>query len=630
MRRLPIVAALFAFLAVGNIPAGAPAQGTGYDVALRVDASKAVQGLVEIHETMTVPAGPLTLMYPKWIPGEHAPNGPIQNVTDLVVTAGGTKLEWARDPVDLYAYHVNVPAAGAVTVDFTFLGNTIPGVSTARLATPNMLSLEWNKVVLTPKADDQSTIRMTPEIVLPGTDWKFATALETANQNGADVTFKPTTLDQLVDSPLDAGINSRVFPLYTWDGAPVVLAAFADTPQELAASDKTVEKLKNLVAQMHALYKYRHWNHYTFLLTLTDEMPGEGLEHHQSSDNGTGGDFFTSEAALASNGSLLPHEYNHSWDGKFRRPDLLATPNLNVPMIDDGLWVYEGMTQFYGELQAERASLWTEQQWLDAQASTWARLDVERGRLTAPLLDTARASSIRRGYAAWSSERRTQDYYAEGAMMWLEADAIIHNMSGGKKSIDDFSRAFFGQGADTGAKVVPWNREQLYAALNAVQPYDWKTFIETRIDKIAPHPPNPFAPGGYKLVYRDKPSAFSKLQAGQRKSVDAWWSLGLQMRPDGTINDVLVDSPAGKAGIGPGFKILAINDRAFKGQEQVDTILTNAKDGSPIRMILEQDDVFRSVALTYTGGPRFPHLERVEGTPDVLGAIAKPLPVAEK
>jgi predicted metalloprotease with PDZ domain len=627
MRRLPIVAALVAFVVAGNLPISAPAQSPGREVALHVDATHAVQGFLAVHETMAVTPGPLTLVYPKWIPGEHAPNGPIQNVADLAIAANGTKLTWMRDPVDLYAFHVDVPAGVAsLDVNFAFLGNTIPGVSTARLATPNILSLEWNKVVLTPQADDQSTVHVTPSITLPGADWQFATALEPTSHNGAEVAFKTVGLGQLVDSPLDAGTHSRVFDLGTWDGVPASLAAFADTQEELAANDKTVAKMRNLVAQMHALYRYRHFNHYTFLLTMSDEMPGEGLEHHQSSDNGTGGDFFTNEGALAVNGSLLPHEFNHSWDGKFRRPDTLYTKNLNVPMIDDGLWVYEGMTQFYGELQAERAGFWTAQQWLDAQANTYARLDVERGRYTDPVLDTARASSIRRGYPAWSSERRGQDYYSEGAMMWLEADVIIHKLSGGKKSLDDVARAFFGHGEDTGPVTLPYSREQLIATMNAVQPYDWKSFIAARIDAIAPHPPNGFAPAGYKVVFADKPSAFAKLAAMQRHSVDATFSLGFSARPDGTIVDVLVDSPAGRAGVGPGLKILALNDRTFKGQEQLDAALTAAKTGTPITMIVTGGDVFKTVSLTYTGGPRYPHLERVDGTPDLLTGLLKPLP----
>ena len=595
-------------------------------LTLHVDASRAVQGLLDVHETIAVASGPLTLVYPKWIPGEHAPNGPIANVADLVITAGNTRLMWTRDSVDLYAFHVDVPPGiSTVNVDFTFLGGAASGGSTARLATPTILTLEWNKVALAPKHADQKNVVITPSIHLPSADWKYATALETVSATGADIAFAPVTIEMLIDSPLDAGINARTFDLGTWDGAPVTLAAFADTQDELAASDKTAIKLRNLVAQMQALYVNRHFKHYTFLLTLSDEMPGEGLEHHQSSDNGTGGDFFTSENAFAASGDLLAHEFNHSWDGKFRRPGDMATPNLSAPMVDGLLWVYEGMTQFYGELQAERAGLRTEQQWLDGLATTYARLDAVRGRLSASVTDTATASSIRRGYAAWSSERRSQDYYAEGALMWLEADVLIHKLSGGKRSLDDLARSFFGTGKDTDAMVLPYSRADLIAALNAVQPYDWASFLAARMDAIAPHPPSAFTDSGYALTWEDKPSAFEKLQNGERKSLDLWWSLGIQARKDGTITDVLTDSPAGRAGIGPGLKIVAINERTLKDQDQIDSALRAGRVGTPIRLLVTGGDVYRTVSLDYRGGPRYPHLERVASTPDVLGAFAKPL-----
>lgn len=626
MHRFFFAVPLAALVLLGGATCASAQSAPTQSLTLRVDASRAVQGLLDVHETIAVAPGPLTLVYPKWIPGEHAPNGPIANVADLVITTGSSRLPWTRDSVDLYAFHLDVPpGVSTLNVDFTFLGGPTSGGSSARLATPTILTLEWNKVALAPKHADQKNVVITPSIHLPSADWKYATALETVSATGADITFAPVTIEMLIDSPLDAGINARTFDLGTWNGAPVRLAAFADTQDELAASDKTATKLRNLVAQMQALYLNRHFKQYTFLLTLSDEMPGEGLEHHQSSDNGTGGDFFTSENALAASGDLLAHEFNHSWDGKFRRPREMATPNLSAPMVDGLLWVYEGMTQFYGELQAERAGLRTEAQWLDGLATTYARLDAVRGRLSASVTDTATASSIRRGVAAWSSERRSQDYYAEGALMWLEADVLIHKLSGGKRSLDDFARSFFGTGKDTDALVLPYSRADLIAALNAVQPYDWASFLAARMDAIAAHPPSAFTDSGYALVWEDKPSAFEKLQNGERKLLDLWWSLGIQARKDGTITDVLTDSPAGRAGIGPGLKIVAINERTLKDQDQIDSALRAGRVGTPIRLLVTGGDVYRTVSLDYRGGPRYPHLERIANTPDVLGAFAKPL-----
>jgi predicted metalloprotease with PDZ domain len=612
------------------VPTPAPAQAPPtHKVALHVDATDAPQGILRMHETFAVIPGALTLVYPRWVPGEHAPNGPIANVVDLTLRAGATNLTWQRDPVNLDAFHVEVPqGVSSLEVEFAFVNSPASGSSLPRLSTPNMLCLEWNKVVLTPQADDQRTVVITPSITLPSPAWKYASALETNAASGAEISFKPVTLETLVDSPLDAGTNARTFALGTWDGAPVSLAAFADTPEELAASDETVKKLRGLVAQMHALYGNRHFRHYTFLLTLSDEMPGEGLEHHESSNNGTVGDFLTSAPALVTESDLLPHEFNHSWDGKYRRPVEMTTPNLQAPMIDAGLWVYEGMTQFYGQLQAARAGLRNEQQFLDGLALAYAQLDTEHGRLADPLIDTAIASSIRRGMPAWSAERRSQDYYSEGELLWLEADVITRRRSGGKRSLDHMARAFFGAGHDTDPQVVPYTRDDIIAALNAVQPYDWRSFLAQRLDAIAPHPPNPFAAGGYRFVYGETPSGLEKIGNEQRKMLDMRYSLGIVARRDGTIVDVLTDSPAGRAKLAPGMKILAVDERTLKDQEQIDAALKAAKQGAPVTMIVVGGDVYRSVSFDYHAGPRYPHLERVPGTPDVLGDIAKPLPPA--
>jgi predicted metalloprotease with PDZ domain len=626
VRRLLSLALALACLASAAGPARAQAEAP--PIALDVDASHAVQGILFVHEVVPVSAGPLTLVYPKWIPGEHAPNGPIANVAGLVVRAGGAVLPWRRDPVDLYAFHVDVPP-GASTLDVTFeyLGAQSGENSRARLSTPTIFTLTWNKVVLTPAAPDYSRVTIAPSLRLPSPQWAYATALETASATGGVLRFKPVSLEMLVDSPLDAGVVTRTFALGTWDGAPVTLAAFADTPEQLAASDQTVAKLRAIVPQMRALYRNRHWNHYTFLLTVSDVMPGQGVEHHQSSDNGTNGSFLTDEDALAGGADLLTHEMNHSWDGKFRRPADLATPNLQVPMIDDLLWVYEGMTQFYGNLEAERAGLRTEQQWLDALAMTYASYDAEHGRLTRPLADTATSSSFL--YSArgpWASERRGVDYYSEGELMWLEADVLIARLSGGRKSLDDVARAFFGHGSDTGPQVLPYTRDDVVAALDAVQPYDWRAFFAQRVDAVAPHPPDILTGGGYRLVFTAAPSAFEKLQNRRRKSMDLRYSLGIVAGSDGTVTDVFPGSVAYRAGIGPGEKIVAVDDRALTGQAQLDAALRDAQGGAPVRLLLTAGNVYRTVALDYRGGPRYPHLERVAGTVDELGAIAQPLP----
>ena len=630
----PLLSAALACALLSLIaPPSARAQdAAGAPIALHVDASRAVQGWLSMHETIPVAAGPLTLEYPKWIPGEHSPSGPIANLAGIVVRANGTAIPWTRDLVDLYALHVDVPSGvTSLSVDYVYLGAQGGNYSSNRLATPNLLSLTWNKVLLTPRVADYGRQTIAASLTLPGADWKYATALTTAAHSGANVRFAPVSQEMLVDSPLDAGINSRTWDLGTFNGVPVSLAAFADTPEQLDARPEAIAALRKLVTEMHGLYRYRHFDHYTFLLTVSDVMPGEGVEHHQSSDDGTGGSFLTDRAAFVTEGDLLPHEWNHSWDGKYRRPADLAVRNLHDPEIDDTLWVYEGMTQFYGELQAERAGIWTEQEWLDTLAMTYAQLDAQRGRDWRPLLDTATAASLL--YAAprqWSGYRRGVDYYPEGALMWLEADELIRKLSGGQRSIDDVARAFFGNGHDTGVQVVPYTRADIVAALNAVQPYDWAGFLHARLDVVTPHPPDFLTGSGYRLVYTDTPNDKQKLTSGNgpRAGIDARYSLGLSAMRDGTVVDVVENAPAFKAGIAPGEKIVAIDGRALnagRGQTQLDDALKAHRSGTaPLRLLLSGGDVYREVTIDYRGGPRFPHLERVAAASDELGAIAKP------
>lgn len=602
--------------------AGSVARADAAPIALSVDAREVTRGVLHVRETIPDVRGTVKLVYPKWIPGTHGPTGSIAEVGTIAVSSGGEALAWRRDPVDLYAIYVDVPA-GKSGLEVSF-DNYNAGGEQGRLATPNMMSLSWNRVVLTPFVENYSTQFIAPTITLPSADWQWATALESTGQSGATVSFKPVSLEQLVDSPLDAGLNAKKLALGAIDGAPVDIAIFADTQDQLAISDKHVENLRRLVREMAALYGARHFNHYTFLLTVSDVLPGQGLEHHQSSDDGSSGDSLISDRGFAGSlGDLLAHEFNHSWNGKYRRPADLATPNLQVPMIDDLLWVYEGMTQHYGQLQVERSGGWTKEQWLDVLVSEYANLDTTTGRATRPLVDTATGASVARGARGFAAARRGGDYYTEGALLWLEADVIIRRLSGGKHSLDDFSRAFFGQ-RDTGPIVVTYTRQDVVDALNAVQPYDWAGFFRTRLDAVAPHPPNPFEAAGYRVVYEAEPNAFSRVSryAG---GMDARYSLGFTASATGVVSDVLDGSPAAGAGLGPGTKILGIDGRMLtEGQSQLDSALRAAQKGGPVRLLVSAGNTYREVTIDYHGGPRFPHLERIPNTPDLLDPIAAP------
>jgi predicted metalloprotease with PDZ domain len=616
--------------AIGSRPLDAQTPAPRVRMSVDVDASHATRGLLHVHEQIAVTAGQLTLEYPRWIPGEHMPAGPIVDVAGIVITAGTMRLRWERDLVDLYAIHVDVPP-GTPTLDvsFDFLGASTGKYSSARLSSANILVLTWNKVLLVPAVDDYRTVEIAPSITLPGKDWQYATALDTAAHSGTAVTFAPVTMEMLVDSPLDAGTNVRRWPLGTIDGAPVDIAAFADSPEELDA-DAVLPKLRALVAQMGLLYRARHFNHYTFLLTLSDVLAGEGVEHHQSSDDGTAPDYFIDKDQLVSEADLLAHEFNHSWDGKYRRPADLATPNLRVPMKDDLLWVYEGMTQFYGNLLAARSGLRTEQQWREHLAMIYARLDSTTGRNTSPLYDTAAAAPLLYDSPReFGSERRSVDFYDEGELIWLEADAIIRKASQGHRSIDDFARAFFGR-TSTGPIVMPYTRDDVIAALQNVQPYDWRDFFAQRVDAIAPHPPDPFTPDGWRMAFAAKPSSLEKIFNSKRKALDVRYSLGIIGARSGVVTDVIDGSPAQKAEIAPGDKIVAVDGRAPSENEElhddIDAALLRAQHGGePVHLLVLGGGVYRDVAIPYTGGPRYPVLEPIPGAPDRLDAVAAPL-----
>ena len=599
-------------------------------MSVDVDASYVTRGLLHVHERIPVTPGLLTLEYPKWIPGEHQPSGPIVNLAGIVITAGTLRLRWERDRVDLYAIRVDVPPGTPVLdVRFEFLGASTGRYGSARLASANILVLTWNKVLLVPAVDDYRTVTIVPSITLPGSDWQYATALDTATHDGSTLTFAPVTMETLVDSPFDAGTNFRRWPLGTIDGAPVDLAVFADSPEQLDG-DAMIPKFRNLVKQMGALYRARHFNHYTFLLTVSDVLPEEGVEHHQSSDDGTPADFLIDHDASVVDADLLPHEFNHSWNGKYRRPADLATPNLRVPMKDDLLWVYEGMTQFYGNLQAERSGLQTPQEWRDHLALIYARLDTTTGRATSPLLDTAVAAPLL--YSSpdeFRNERRDVDFYDEGELIWLEADATIRRLSGGRRSIDDFARAFFGR-TSSGPQVVTYTRDDVIAALDAVQPYDWRSFFAARIDAIAPHPPDPFTPNGWRVAYAPKPSGLEKIANAVRKTFDARYALGIVGGKDGVILDVIDGSPAQRAGVAPGDKIVAVDGRAVGESEtllgELDASLLRVQHGGlPVHVLLLGGGVYRDVAIPYAGGPRYPVLEPIPGAPNRLDAVSAPL-----
>ena len=441
-------------------PKDVPFRGT---MKLQVDATDNVRHIFQVHETIPVATpGPVTLLYPRWIPGNHAPTGRIDEVAGLEIRAGGARLTWSRDPADVFAIRVAVPAgAAALDLDFQIVTPT-DGDQGRVVMTPDMLNLQWNAVALYPAGFYARQIMVEPSLKLPE-GWQFATALETASSNGGLSTFKPVNFDTLVDSPLLAGRNFRRLDLDPGGPVRVSLNVVADRADELEVKPEQLQAHRDLVRQAYKLYGAHHYDHYDFLLSLSDTMGGIGLEHHRSSENGTAPNYFTEWDKNADTRDLLPHEYTHSWNGKFRRPADLWTPNFNVPMRDSLLWVYEGQTQYWGFVLAARAGLLTKQQALDAIAATAAAYDNRKGREWRPLQDTTNDPIVAmRRPLPWRSWQRAEDYYSEGELVWLDADTLIREMSKGKKSLDDFAHAFFGANDGSYEPVtvlsVKWDR----------------------------------------------------------------------------------------------------------------------------------------------------------------------------
>jgi predicted metalloprotease with PDZ domain len=581
-------------------------------IRLQVDATDLQHGIFVVHETVPVAGpGPLVLVYPEWIPGEHSPTGTIDKLASLVVTAGGQRLEWKRDPVDVYAFHLDVPeGVGAIDLDFQYLSAVSSREGRIQM-TPQLVDLKWNNVALYPAGHFSRDVTIEPSVKLPS-GFHFGTALETASTQGDTTVFKPVPFNTLVDSPLIAGEFFRRIDLDPGGPAPVHLDVIADHAEEVEATVPQIEAHKTLVQQAYKLFQSHHYDHYDFLLWLSDRMTGEGLEHHQSSEDGTTPKYFTDWDATAAERDLLAHEYTHSWNGKFRRPADLWTPSFNVPMRDSLLWVYEGQTQYWGYVLAARSGLETRQQVLDAIALTAATYDARIGRTWRALEDTTNDPIIaERRPLSWLSWQRSEDYYSEGQLVWLDADTLIRQMSGGRRSLDDFAAKFFG-GHNGSFVTDPYTFDEVVSALNSVQPYDWASFLHERLNGHGSGAPlDGLARGGYRLVFTNVESPYLKDAQTQRKTADFSFSIGLTLstRENGDVTQVVWDGPAFKAGLTADAKILAVNGDEFTVDGLKSAIRAAAK-GAPIELVVEDKEEVRTVRIDYHGGLRYPHLEK--------------------
>ena len=607
--------------------AAASAQNTP-PIHVTVDVTDAPRKI--LHATLTIPVqpGPLTLLYPEWIPGEHGPTGPIVDLAGVFIRANGSDLAWRRDDVNMFAFRVNVPeGVSSLDVKLDFLATAAATGFTAGASTSaNLAIISWNELVLYPAGHPAAEISIQPSVKLPG-DWQYGTALTKSGESGGAIQFEAVSLEQLVDSPVLAGKYFKEFPLAPEVTPKNYLDLAADGPEDLRIKSETLDAYSNLVREAGALYQSRHYNSYHFLVTLSDQVAHFGLEHHQSSDDRVSEKTFIDDNLTLLTADLLPHEFTHSWNGKYRRPAGLATGNYEDPMKGDLLWVYEGLTQYLGDVLAARSGLETPDEFRSALAASAATLDYRPGRTWRDLQDTAVAAQILYDTSPqWDNWRRSVDYYQEGELLWLEADTIIRKLTKDKKSLNDFCAQFEGLGGNTPPKVVPYNFDDVVAALNAVVPYDWSTFFHERLTSKAPHAPlGGIENGGYRIVYTDQPSEFIQARETATGDAQAWWTLGIDITSDGHIDDVLVGSVSDKAGLGPGMQIVAVNGRQYTASLLSDAI-TGAKDTkAPIELILVNTGYYKVVKIDYHDGLRFPHLERIEGTPDRLDDIVKPM-----
>ncbi len=601
-----------------------PPQDVSYPgtIALDVDASDTVQGIFRVHETIPVTAGPLTLLYPQWIPGDHSPTGPIDMLAGIQLSANGKPLAWERDKYNVYAVHLDVPAGvSALNVDFQYLSPRRGGFE----ITDRMMDMAWNKVALYPAGHYSRDITFVPSLKLaPG--WQFGTALEVASQSGDTTTFKPVTFNTLVDSPVYAGRYFKRVDLSPGDKTAVHMDVVADAAKDLEITPEQLKVHRALVTQAVKLFGSHHYAHYDFLFSLSDVLVGNGTEHHQSSEDGVGADYFTAWADNAPGRDLLAHEYTHSWNGKFRRPADLWTPNFNVPMGDSLLWVYEGQTQYWGFALTARAGMWSPQQFRDALAMVAANYDRNReGFGWRTLEDTTNDPVVaRRSSLPYRSWQMSEEYYSGGQMLWLAVDAKIRALTHDQKSLDDFAQVFFG--VDNGSFVTKtYTLDDVVVALNGVVKNDWAGFLHARVDTLNPPLAGGIEATGWKLVYTDKESAYEKQYNSRsepsRHLFNFTWSIGLTMNDKAQVNDVRWNGPAFKAGVSTGATLVAVDGQTYSSDALKEAITAAKSSKTPIQLLLKYQDTYRTVPVDYHDGLQYPHLVRVEGTPDYLSEI---------
>lgn len=598
----------------------------GPTVSLAVDATEAPRKI--LHARLRIPAtlGTLTLYYPKWLPGEHAPTGPVIDLTGLKFSASGKPLPWRRDLLDGWTINVEVPVGeNEVLADLDYVepATLEQGFSSGSSATDKLLVLSWNQVLLYPKGWKTDDITYTASLRIPD-GWKYATSLPVSNTSGSDLHFSPVSLTMLVDSPVLTAQYLKVVPLNPGQDPPAELDAAADSAGALEPPQEVWDRYRNLVVQAGALFGAQHYRHYHFLYTLSDHVAHFGLEHHESDDSRVAERALTDETERRLEASLLPHEYVHSWNGKYRRPAGLSTPDYQQPMQTDLLWVYEGLTDYLGVILTARSSLWTPEEFRQYLAGVAADLDHLPGRSWRNLQDTADAApQLYFAPHSWYSWRRSVDFYDEDTLNWMWADAIIRQQTKGKKSLDDFCKLFHGAPGGPPA-LKTYTFDDVLNTLNQVTPYDWRAFWTERLTNHGPGAPlGGIQESGWKLVYDQTPTDYFRSDERDHGQVWEMYTIGLRLREDGGVIDTIEGMTAAQSGIGPGMKIVAVNGRRFSA-DVLHEAIKRAKDATdPIELLVENTDYYKTFKLNYHDGEKYPHLLRDQAKPDLLSDMVK-------
>ena len=595
------------------------AQRAAGPIRLEVDATDAPRNRFRVRLIFPVSPGAWTLLYPKWTPGNHGQTGPVTNLAGLRLKAGGKPLEWRRDAVELYAFHCEIPP-GVTTVEAEaeFLGAVAGGsLEPGTAATSQLAVINWNTLLLYPQGTPVDALSYVATLRLPR-GWRYGTALAVASERPEGVTFQPVSLMTLVDSPLLTGARFRTISLSSGSGPAHLLRIAADSDEALEMPEEMIAGYRRMVQETAALFGCHPYRNYHFLLTLSSRLRRVGLEHHESSDNRVAERTLLDEKTRREFVTLLPHEFVHAWNGKMRRPKGMLFTDYNTPMQTELLWVYEGLTNHLGKLLATRSGLWKPEEYRERLAYVTADLDHEEGRAWRSLADTATAAPLRRSMPPHGEySLRGIDYYVEPELIWLEVDVLIRQKTQGRRSLDDFCRLFFG-GQDGAPIVLPYTYEEMLTALQAIAPYDWPGFFEARVYTVNKRAPVGGIEGsGWRLVYGERPN-------GMAHSAVSTYSLGLILKADGVIEEVVPGLPADKAGIVAGMKVIAVNGRRFTEERLKEAVRRSRSANRALELLLERDDYFTTARLDYRGGERFPHLERLAGRPDLLTEMLKP------